>query len=166
MPKPYSIITETKSQGKMSVKILKRLIGIFQKQTTIPSNPYGPQPKLDLTDLVDALNIERRRYRLEDLKSDPQLTALAQGWADYMARNALMTHGAFGTRLSHIFPNVVGGEDIAEGSMTVAGVVQLWMNSPPHRANILGDFNLVGTGESSYANGIPFWCVDFVKASR
>ncbi len=39
------------------------------------------------------------------------------------------------------------GENIAAGQMSPAGVMQSWMNSPGHRANILNpDFNHIGVG--------------------
>ena len=36
------------------------------------------------------------------------------------------------------------------------------MESPPHRANILGDFTKVGVGARQDGSGAIYWCVDFV----
>jgi uncharacterized protein YkwD len=42
-------------------------------------------------------------------------------------------------------------------------VMQGWMASPPHRANILAyNYNLVGVGRSD-GDGKAFWVADFIK---
>lgn len=146
--------------------LLQDFLNWLRPTNPIPPNPSGPQPKLDLTRLVDAINAQRAKFGRPALASDVRLNALAQGWATYMATYDAMTHGAFGTRISHVFPNTAAGEDIAEGQTTIEQVVASWMNSPPHRANILGNFNLIGVGEAVDQNGATFWCVDFVLASK
>ncbi|EBK2060154.1 hypothetical protein AAL85_25555, partial [Salmonella enterica subsp. enterica serovar Typhi] len=50
------------------------------------------------------------------------------------------------------------GENIAMGQKTPAEVVNAWMNSEGHRANILNaNYNLIGVG---YYNG--YWAQEFV----
>jgi len=38
------------------------------------------------------------------------------------------------------------GENIAEGQQTPQEVMDSWMNSPGHCANIMGDYSLIGIG--------------------
>lgn len=82
-------------------------------------------------------------------------------WAAFMAKNRTMTHGDFADRITHVYPNVSAGEDIAEGQPTVDSVVTAWMGSPPHRANILGDYNIIGTGFATSSDNQVYWCLDF-----
>jgi uncharacterized protein YkwD len=50
-----------------------------------------------------------------------------------------------------------GGEIIASGATTAVAVVDLWMNSPPHREILLSSrYTIVGAG---YVNG--YWTVQF-----
>ncbi|WP_051159204.1 CAP domain-containing protein [Agromyces subbeticus] len=50
-----------------------------------------------------------------------------------------------------------GGENIARGQADAAAVMESWMNSPGHRANILNcDFETLGTGVHE-APGGPWW---------
>jgi len=50
-----------------------------------------------------------------------------------------------------------GGEIIASGPTTAAAVVDLWMNSAPHREIMLSSrYTLAGSG---YVNG--YWTVQF-----
>lgn len=55
----------------------------------------------------------------------------------------------------------LGGENIARGQADAAAVMQAWMNSPGHRANILNcDFKTLGVGVHLGSGG-PWWTQDF-----
>jgi uncharacterized protein YkwD len=58
------------------------------------------------------------------------------------------------------------GENIAAGRNTPAGVMQQWMNSAPHKANILSlNYTDVGVGYA-YSNASTYkhyWTLDFGK---
>ncbi len=57
------------------------------------------------------------------------------------------------------------GENIARGQQTPESVMDAWMNSPGHRANILNcDFKDLGVGVH-IASGGPWWTQNF-GASR
>jgi uncharacterized protein YkwD len=42
-------------------------------------------------------------------------------------------------------------------------VIVMWMGSPRHRANNLGNYNLAGVGICESNTGMIYWCVDFVN---
>jgi len=54
------------------------------------------------------------------------------------------------------------GENIAEGYGGAAAVMNGWMNSPGHKANILGDYNTIGIGVYE-SGGTIYWVQDFMK---
>jgi uncharacterized protein YkwD len=59
------------------------------------------------------------------------------------------------------------GENVAynQGSPTpVATAINSWVTSPPHYANILGDYNMTGVGVASNAQGEVFFTQIFIKA--
>ena len=53
------------------------------------------------------------------------------------------------------------GENVAYGQPSVAEVMRSWMDSRPHRENILGDFTEIGVAVEYAEDGTPYWCVDF-----
>lgn len=140
-------------------------MGFFSEIVALlfPSTP--PSPDVEHTtaeDIRDALNEQRAKYGKGPLKLDAELGDLAQNWASRMASENHLYHGDFSGRIAHAFPNTAAGEDIAEGQPTVAAVVSAWMASVPHRANILGDFSLLGVGQALAGhNGSIFWVIDF-----
>lgn len=55
------------------------------------------------------------------------------------------------------------GENLAAGQMNPDEVVTDWMNSPGHRANILGDFTDIGIGVAIDKSGCLYWAQSFTK---
>ena len=54
------------------------------------------------------------------------------------------------------------GENIAYGYSTAQSVMNAWMNSPGHRANILnGRFTQIGIGVYQ-SNGVYYWTQEFI----
>ena len=64
----------------------------------------------------------------------------------------------FGLRFS------AAGENIAYGQKTAADVMNAWMNSAGHRANILSQtYTTIGVGVAKAANGTLYWTQEFIK---
>ena len=72
-------------------------------------------------------------------------------------------HGDFADRIGAVYPDTAASENIAEGQPDAASVVAAWMDDPPHRANILGDYDRVGVGMARDDMGSIYWCADFVR---
>ena len=50
------------------------------------------------------------------------------------------------------------GENVAAGAPDAASVLNGWMNSPEHRANILNpSYTDIGVGLAYSSNGTPYW---------
>ncbi|MHC3470012.1 CAP domain-containing protein [Streptomyces sp. 7R007] len=110
-------------------------------------------------EVVGLTNRERARAALPPLAVDPFLTRAAQAHSADMVARAFYSHtspeggrpwdraAAAGARHRSV------GENIACGQRFAAEVVEGWMNSPGHRANILKpDFTHIGVG---FAGGGP-----------
>ena len=80
-----------------------------------------------------------------------------------MAENGCLAHGDFAGRIGSIYPNTFAAENIAVGQPDPPSTVAGWMDSPPHRANILGEFNRVGVGSIEDESGVRYWCADFAR---
>jgi uncharacterized protein YkwD len=91
-------------------------------------------------------NDYRRSFGLAPLRLNPVLSAIAQAHSQDMASNDFFDHvGSSGSTLFDRFSQSgyayrSGGENIAAGFTTPKTVVNAWINSPGHRANLLTPF--------------------------
>jgi uncharacterized protein YkwD len=133
-----------------------------------PPEPSLPA-KLDpiIEQLVEGHNQERAKEGLPPLKLEARLTKAAQVHAKDMADHQKMTHE--GSDESTPEQRVVNagyhylrtGENVAVGYRDVAEVILGWMESPPHRKNIMGDFSEIGLARVVGKDDKPYWCADF-----
>jgi len=112
------------------------------------------------------LNAQRARHDLRRLRLSPRLSAAARRHSRAMARRRFFSHNSpsgasFVDRIRRTgyLRNVrswAAGENIAYGTgrrSSPASIARAWMNSPPHRANILSrSFRAIGIG---VARGTP-----------
>ncbi|MGE5690757.1 MAG: CAP domain-containing protein [Pseudomonadota bacterium] len=101
--------------------------------------------------VLSEMNRVRAAHGLPALRLDPTLVRAARAHTRYMVAKNVFTHGDFGTRMRRFGargPHL--GENLAWGSGSnarAAALVQMWLNSPPHRANLLRrGFRRVGVG--------------------
>src|SRR3954449_13380611 len=90
-------------------------------------------------DMAEMISRYRREHGLSAVKTDPQLTAIAERQAKAMAASGVMDHsvaGSFGARVSSVNANRAA-ENIAAGTKTWAETFRMWQNSPGHNANLL-----------------------------
>jgi uncharacterized protein YkwD len=130
------------------------------KPAPIPPAPARPTPE---SLVVAAINSARSAEGLAALIPDHALGRVSSRFAASMASASVLDHGDFADRIASVYPNTAAGEDIAEGQPDAASVVAAWMGDPPHRANLLGDFNRIGVGMAPDDSGAIYWCVDFVR---
>ncbi len=103
-------------------------------------------------DLHAAANASRASNGLGAFSLNGQLNNSAQAKAQHMADNNYWAHVApDGTQPWYFFEAAgysyqKAGENLAYGFSTSYGANDGWMNSPSHRANILGDYVDVGYG--------------------
>ena len=95
----------------------------------------------------------RAQNGLAALKANLELNAAAQGHSEDMANQDYFDHTGKNGSLPWDRAKVVGyeartmGENIAAGQTTPESVVQGWINSPGHRANLLNaNFTELGVG--------------------
>ncbi|MGI5441364.1 CAP domain-containing protein [Streptomyces shenzhenensis] len=133
--------------------------------TAVWARPLTPEELArSRADVVELTNRERGRARLAPLAVDPLLTAAAQAHSADMVARDFYSHtspegsqpwdraAAAGSRRRTI------GENIACGQRSAAEVVEGWMNSPGHRANILKpDFTHIGVGFVGGGRAGTYW---------
>jgi uncharacterized protein YkwD len=119
--------------------------------------------------MLGDLNAQRTAVGAPALHMCATLQSAAQGHSDDMAATNTMSHtGSNGSTMVNRVEaaGYLGwtslGENVAMGYTTVDTVMNAWMNSPGHKANILNpSYTGVGLAESFATNGTPYWTQDF-----
>lgn len=121
-------------------------------------------------EILQLVNQERSKQGLKALQLDSKLNQVATVKAKDMASNHYFSHDSptYGTPfdMMHSF-NVSyrsAGENIAAGQKTAQEVMNSWMNSAGHRANILNkNYTHLGVGYCLDSDSTPYWCQEFVQ---
>ncbi|MFE7260526.1 CAP domain-containing protein [Streptomyces sp. NPDC057592] len=112
------------------------------------------------------VNQERLKVGCSPLTASSSLASLAQDFSEDMAARGFFDHTdpdgrTPWDRASKAGVQGLAAENIARGQATAKAVMDSWMNSPGHRANILNcDYRTLGVGVH-YGSGGPWWTQDF-----
>lgn len=101
-------------------------------------------------DVIANTNAQRAQYGMPPLVVDESLMSTARAHGSWMAGSYSMSHGSYGV-----------AENIAMGQWSPGDVLNTWMNSSGHRANILGGYRRIGVSAFRASNGTIFWCQQF-----
>jgi len=128
--------------------------------------------KATVADLLRAMNAERTARRLGAVSGNEVLQRAAQWMAEDLAARDMLDHidsrhrglasrlHAFGYENARVL-----AENIAEGQQTPTAVVNSWMHSPPHRANLLHpEVRQAGAGHAINVQGQHYWVLDLGTA--
>lgn len=127
------------------------------------SAPSSPQvlafaAEMGRSGLLAGTNDARANQSLPALSANSQLNNSAQAKAEDMATKDYWAHVApDGTEPWFFFkqagyPYVRAGENLAYGFASSQAAIEGWLNSPSHRANIMGDYTEVGFGIANAPN--------------
>lgn len=170
-------ITKTIGKGVYYVRVsqhrgntryrLSLSVDSLENSTVAPANSLIQQ-------VLDLTNAHRQQAGLAPLRLNAKLNAAAQSHSVDMALNDFFSHT--GSDSSTAFNRINGAgynyniaaENIAAGYASANSVVQAWMNSPGHRANILyPELQEIGIGfyflpnDSGSSNHRYYWTQDF-----
>ena len=127
----------------------------------------GGQTQGDYAEVVRLVNAERAKQGLSALKVSTTVQSAAQVRAKEIKQSFSHTRpngSSCFTALTEAGVSYRGaGENIAYGQSTPAAVMNAWMNSEGHRANIMnGSFTTIGVGYT-VINGTPYWTQMFTS---
>jgi len=135
-------------------------------QTKTPSpSPTSPQAAFEL-EVVRLTNAERADAGCDPLRVDERLQTAARAHSEDMRDRGYFDHTSPDgktpwDRMRAAGYDEPGGENIAMGYPTPEAVVEAWMESKGHRANILNcKFEAIGVGVA-LGDGGPWWTQDF-----
>lgn len=116
--------------------------------------------------VLSLVNQQRATAGCQPVRANTDLAALAGAFSDDMAARGFFDHtdpdgDTPWDRADQAGVKGLGGENIARGQADAAAVMEAWMNSPGHRANILNcGYKTLGVGVHLGAGG-PWWTQDF-----
>jgi uncharacterized YkwD family protein len=147
------------------------------KTNTTTTTPNTTKPDSNIAalekEVVNLVNAERAKAGLPALKNNTELSNVARLKSQDMIDKKYFSHTSptygspfnmmkkFGIKYS------TAGENIASGYSTAKAVVDGWMNSPGHRANILSkSFTEIGVGLAKSSNGTYYWTQMFINPGK
>ncbi|VTT98481.1 SCP-like extracellular OS=Actinosynnema mirum (strain ATCC 29888 / DSM 43827 / NBRC 14064 / IMRU 3971) GN=Amir_4392 PE=4 SV=1: CAP [Gemmataceae bacterium] len=119
--------------------------------------------------VIDLTNAERKKADLPPLKANPKLMAAARGHGENMAKQDKLDHVLDDKKPADRvkdagYKYAAVGENVAWNQKDPAQVVEAWMNSEGHRANILKkEYEEIGVAVAKNAKGEPYWVQVFGK---
>ena len=144
------------------------------QKINIPKAGTGTETPSDSSSLgkevVRLVNVERTKAGLPALTESSELNNVADIKSKDFVNNNYFSHTSptYGTPFDMIrsfgISFTSAGENIASGQKTAADVMNSWMNSSGHRANILNtSYNKIGVGVAKDSNGNTYWTQMFIK---
>jgi uncharacterized YkwD family protein len=119
--------------------------------------------------VLELVNVERSKNGLKPLTMNAGLSKTATLKSQDMAKlnyfdHTSPTYGSpFDMMKKYGISYRTAGENIAMGQTTPEQVMQGWMNSPGHRANILkSSFTQIGVGVAKNSSGRLYWTQQFI----
>ncbi|MFE0675112.1 CAP domain-containing protein [Streptomyces sp. NPDC058867] len=140
---------------------------------TATKEPEAPSAPVTLSEeaaaaaqVLKLVNEERAKVGCSAVAANSALADLAAAFSQDMADRDFFDHTdpdgqSPWDRAAAAGITNLGGENIARGQADAAAVMDAWMNSPGHRANILNcDFKTLGVGVQ-FGTGGPWWTQNF-----
>jgi uncharacterized protein YkwD len=129
----------------------------------------APSARADTTSdeavFLSLTNQSRASVGLPPLQIDAAASSIARSWSQYMASTGQLAHNP--SLVDQINASVTTswtriGENVGFGGDPYS-LHGAFMNSPGHRANVLGDYNRVGIGSTRDPSGRLWVTLDFIK---
>lgn len=162
-PTPKQEVTQTPAKNPVSTPVIKQ-------EVAAPSQaPQATEASasVEVQQVLKETNAYRAENGLAPLALHQSLTKVAQQKATDMAKNRYFSHTSptLGSPFDQMKAAGISyrraAENIAMGQRSAEEVVDAWMKSPGHRANIL-DRNLTHIGIGYDANG-RYWVQQFIQ---
>jgi uncharacterized protein YkwD len=140
--------------------MLGSLIVICAATAAAMNPPADAKPAAQTPDLhaieariIEKTNAQRVRHGLRPLQVDGRLIKSARRHAAWMTNNRSMVH-----------TSAAVAENIAMGQRNSSEVLNAWMNSSGHRANILNPGHTrIGVAAYTTPEGTIYWCQQFLR---
>ncbi len=148
-----------------SITTIGILVSQLAAMTIMPSTAPVPEEVISFT------NEQRELAGVSDLVEDPYLDQIAQIRANEMAKTGVFDHTRpDGQKFTELFIvngkwiTPLAGENIGKNVWTSKQVIDCWMASPGHAANIIRpQFTKIGVGVARASNGYYYVAQEFAQ---
>ena len=126
----------------------------------------APEAKLIELEILELINNYRIESELAPLNNLSIIKAVASTHTDYMVSVNQVNHDNFFQRKSSLVENASATrvtENVAYAYSTAESVVNAWLNSPAHKANIEGDFTDFDISAEKNSEGKWYFTNIFIK---
>lgn len=123
------------------------------------------------TEILRYVNEHRMGMGLQPLKMNDFISQVAGKHSSNMASQKVpFSHDGFDKRVTTINKQIktanAWAENVAYGPRTARAVVDMWLQSPGHKKNIEGNYNLTGIGIARSGNGDMYYTEIFVNSGK
>ncbi|WP_240136816.1 CAP domain-containing protein [Streptomyces sp. MUM 178J] len=135
-------------------------------ERTTPTAEAGSKAEAEAAAVLSIVNAERAKAGCSAVRADGALANLAEGHSQDMKDRGFFDHTnpdgeSPWDRAAEAGVSNLGGENIARGQADAEAVMNAWMNSDGHRANILNcEYKTLGIGVVLGTGG-PWWTQNF-----
>jgi len=142
--------------GVLVLGILAAACGPVDQTPAPPGCPADPPDPITQT-ILNRTNGDRSGEGLPALFWNARLACLADEWSRYMRDTGSFRHRDLSATIRS--PGFEGYAGLAEnimvgpGNMDGNSIENTWLNSPPHLANIMGNYDTIGIGFARGADG-------------
>lgn len=141
--------------------------------TSLADPPKPAEPKLsdEESAVLAATNAERKTADLPPLTIDPILLKMARDHSATQARLDQLGHDLDGTTFQERmkasgYKFARAGENVGGGYATAKDAIKGWMESAPHKENLLNkEFTQIGIGMAVSPGGKRYWTQVFAAPS-
>lgn len=136
------------------------------KADTLELSLIQAEAKTIEIEILDLLNDHRLSIGLNPLGSLSVVKSVANSHTDYMVDNNVVSHDNFYTRSNYLKSNAGAkrvSENVAYGYGTAQGVVNAWIKSESHKANLEGDFTNFDISAEKNEDGRWYFTNIFIK---
>ncbi|MEL5954629.1 CAP domain-containing protein [Streptomyces sp. CLV115] len=152
--------------GKSSAPAAEKSSAAPKTSAPAARSAAAPADSAAQSAVLALVNQERAKVGCSPLTASSSLASLAQDFSEDMAARGFFDHTdpdgrSPWDRASKAGIPGLAGENIARGQANAQAVMESWMNSDGHRANILNcDYKTLGVGVHRGPGG-PWWTQDF-----
>jgi uncharacterized protein YkwD len=125
-----------------------------------------PAPTSFELEILELINNHRLSVGLNPLQNMDLVKSQAFSHTDYMVENQLVSHDYFYERSAFLKQNAGAktvSENVAYGYTSAESVVNAWLKSDGHRANIEGDFSNFDISAEKGTDGKWYYTNIFIK---
>ena len=157
---------------KIKSLILTQLLGILLVTYLTPSCAQSNAVEEDFTSMEQSILQEVNNYRaskrLKPLQMVELISDAALKHSKDMGRGRVpFGHDGFDNRMDKVMGKIPNAnacaENVAFGKFTAQEVVKRWIQSPGHRKNIEGNYNMTGIGVVRGKDGYPYFTQIFIN---